>query len=475
MPVSIYINMNKSSGRCPFHKTDSITEFDALDPEARANPYPFYDWLRNDPKKEVYKVPHETDYYMLHRYEDVKNAFTDAENFSSKIIPTHTAPFFALMDGNDHKRIRSVVATVFTSKNLEQWEPVIRKVVSNATINLLNTKEAELFEVWANIIPLGTLTALFGLPHDINSLNQLHRDAIAINRALFVTGGTGERRSEEPSWGEKFAISFSIIGNAGKLLRLRKMLGSQGMKELHRMVRITDKTISTPRPNFKAIPSSVGPMLKLMVAFAEKLTAAQPLENSKNPLETFKFHITKGAVSFAEMMMAGAFILFAGYETTSSLLSNCFVHLARNPELFTELKNDPSKIELFMEESLRVYTPVGRFLRRTKKEVIINGQTIPKDAIVILMSGAANTDPDKFENGCEFDINRTNASQHLSFGKGSHFCIGAPLARMQVLMALNVLIAQTSAVHIVNENELIMVTDRDNGILRYEKVNVKIS
>ena len=203
-------------------------------------------------------------------------------------------------------------------------------------------------------------------------MKKLHNDAIAINRALFVTGGTGPRRSELPNWNEKFSISYALLMNSRKILRLRKLIGSKGMKELGKMIRISDKTLATPRPNFEAIPASIGPMLDLMVAFAERLVNDKSEQdvNGENPIATFNYYIKTGEVSFVEMIMAGAFILFAGYETTASLLSNCFVHLARHPDLFNELKDHTEKIELFVEESLRYYTPVGRFLRRTKLFVL---------------------------------------------------------------------------------------------------------
>ena len=451
--------MSSTKSKCPFHVIASIDRFDALDAEARSNPYPYYDWLRDDPERVVYKLPDEESYYVVHRYEDVKSVFADTDNFSSQVIPTAKSPFFVLMDGEDHKRIRSVISLVFSQKNVLKWEKRISEIIKSTTQEFINSETGDLFTLWANPIPLGTLAVLFGLDHDRNSLEKLHEDAIAINRALFVTGGTGPRRKATPTWREKFSI------------KLRRLIGKAGMKELRSMLRISDTSIATPRPNFDQIPKGIAPMLDLMIAFAEKLQEANTGERSEeNPLVVFNDHIDKGEVTFLEMVMAGAFILFAGYETTTSLLSNCFVHLARNKEIFHELKNHPEKVEGFMEESLRYYTPVGRFLRRAKKDVVVSGQIIPKDSIVIIMSGAANTDPEKFENGCVFDMNRQNSHQHLSFGKGAHFCIGAPLARMQVMLALKELISTSTDISIDETQKLEMVTDRDNGIFRYERI-----
>ncbi len=466
--------MKDTSKACPFHRYHSIKEFDALDPLARENPLPYYDWLRDDASRQVYKLPNETNFYVVHRYEDVKNIFSDAANFSNKIIPVEKSPFLALMDDTDHARIRSVIATIFTQKNISVWEPVIREIITEATGNLFSNTSVELFETWADPVPLGTLAALFGLNQSHKSIKKLHEDAIAINRALFVTGGTGPRRSNSPGASEKFHISWAIAKNSIKLFRLRKLIGSKGMNELSSMLRMHRNNLVVPRPDFKHVPGSIAPLLDLLLAFAEKLSAdIQPGDTAS--IAVFKQAIKKGEVTLVEMIMAGAFILFAGYETTSSLLSNCFVHLSRNRQLLLELKAHPAKIEDFIEESLRYYTPVGRFLRRTKKAITIADVIIPKDAIVIVLPGAANTDPEKFESGCAFDMERPNNKQHLSFGKGVHFCVGAPLARLQVTLALQSLIERASSISIDENYPLKMVTDRDNGILRFEKLYVKVS
>ena len=168
--------------------------------------------------------------------------------------------------------------------------------------------------------------------------------------------------------------------------------------------------------------------------------------------------------------MACAFIMFAGYETTSSLLSNCVNHLAFNPKEYKFLKENPSEIDHFIDEALRIYTPVGRFLRRANKDVHLSNQIIPKGSIVILMLGAANTDPSVFENPYQFNSKRKNQSQSLSFGKGVHFCSGMLLAKQQTRLALKQLIKETKSISVKENFSPVMVSDRDNGILRYEKL-----
>ena len=459
--------------KCPFHNTNSIKEFDALDEDARANPWPYYDWLRDDDSRGVYKLPQEDSFYLVHRYNDVKNILTDTVNFSSHVLPTVKSPFFALMDGDEHRRIRNVVASIFTPKNLHKWNQPLHNIILECTNQLAGSKQPELFKLWADAIPLSTLSLLFGLEGSNNSIAKLHRDAIAINRALFVTGGTGPRRKQTPELKEKFNITMALLQNTGKIYRLRKIIGARGMRELLTMIKPVNGDVAFPRPDFKSIPLAIAPMLDIMLTFATKLKSVKN-NNSDEPISIFKEAVDAGNVSFMEMVMAGTFILFAGYETTASLLSNSFVHLAKNPQTFQELKANPEKIENFMEESLRYYTPVGRFLRKTVNDVQIGGTVIPKNAIVLLMLGAANTDPEKFHEGCSFNSSRPNLQSHLSFGKGVHFCVGAPLARLQVMMALTELIAKFDSISIDESQPLKMVVDRDNGILRYEQVFVNV-
>ena len=457
--------------RCPFHSLPDITDFDALDFAARENPWPYYDWLRNIPDKPVYRLPQEENFFLVHRYEDVKTVFADTENFSSKIIPSERAAFPALMDGAEHDRIREVMTTIFHQKNILAHEPQILEVIKQATGNLVQKHPVELFDTWANVIPLATLSVLFGFETSPEFLQKLHRDSIAINRALFVTGGTGPRRSPEPAFSEKIKIAGTLLLNARKLNRIHRLAGRGSLRELLQMFRIRDKNIPLPRPDFEHIPAAVSPMLDLLLMFAGKLNEPATRNASIN---YFKSATRAGKVSFTEMMMTGAFIFFAGYETTSSLLSNSVVHLACNPDQFRELKTNPGLLDDFIEEALRFYTPVGRFLRRAKKDITVNGTLIPKDSIVILMSGAANTDPDKFSNGCAFDMHRENNRQHLSFGKGAHFCVGAPLARLQVTLSLRELLQQAKSMELVYPEKMKMVADRDNGILRYEKIYITV-
>lgn len=465
--------MPNSLNRCPFHtKVDGIMEFDMIDPRARENPFPYYDWLRQDESNRVYKLTHEESFYVVHKHEDVKKVLTNNTDFINKILPTQTSPFFALMDGEDHLRIRNIATHILNPKNELFSLYEIDRFICDQTKKLARKNYVELFREWANPIPLTTLCLIFGLDYNTESIDKLHSHAITINRALFVLGGTGPRRSDKPNFKEKITIAFSIIKNAGGIYRLYKVLGKGGFNEIKEMFGQKKSSFETPRPDFKQIPKAIFPLLDLMLLFASNLKSDAPKSQAISYLQA---SIASNKISFAEAIMACAFIMFAGYETTTSLLSNCVNHLAHNPQEFQDLKDNPDKIENFIDEALRIYTPVGRFLRRTNKDVQISNTLIPKGSIVILMLGAANTDPNVFENPYQFNQERKNQHQSLSFGKGVHFCSGMSLARHQIRVALEELIIQTTSISTKENYKPKMVTDRDNGILRYEKLYFNFS
>lgn len=132
-------------------------------------------------------------------------------------------------------------------------------------------------------------------------------------------------------------------------------------------------------------------------------------------------------------------LIIAGHETTVHLISNAVITLLTHPEQFARLKANPELMDTAIEEILRYNGPIhGTKPAYATEDVTLHGVTIPKGAAVIPLTGAANFDPDFFDNPDQFDISRT-PNQHLGFGKGIHYCLGAPLARMETKLALTTL------------------------------------
>ena len=129
----------------------------------------------------------------------------------------------------------------------------------------------------------------------------------------------------------------------------------------------------------------------------------------------------------------------AGFETASNLIGNALLVLAKYPDVQRQVRRNPKSIPKFIEEVLRLESPVQRIHRRTESETTIAGCRIPAQARIMLLLGSANRDPDQFEHPDEFRIDR-RPNDHLAFGKGIHFCIGAGLARLQARISIETLL-----------------------------------
>ncbi|MGO1181533.1 MAG: cytochrome P450 [Micrococcaceae bacterium] len=129
-------------------------------------------------------------------------------------------------------------------------------------------------------------------------------------------------------------------------------------------------------------------------------------------------------------------LIVTGMVAPSVFIGNMFVHLSRDPQLQDELRNDPEKIPAAVEEFLRLYNPYRGMARTARFDTEVGGQKILKDDPIALVYTAANRDPRVFENPDDFVLDRPNIRDHISFGRGTHSCPGAPLARIMLRVTL---------------------------------------
>jgi cytochrome P450/ferredoxin len=149
-------------------------------------------------------------------------------------------------------------------------------------------------------------------------------------------------------------------------------------------------------------------------------------------------------LDMAELLSILMQMLVAGNETTTSLIGSMMWQIASEPGLFDKIRNDLSLVPSMVEESLRIESPVQGLFRRTVSDFTIGEVTIPAGAKVLTLYGAANRDPERFTEPECFHAGRANVKQHLAFGYGIHFCIGAPLARREAQIALETLATRLS-------------------------------
>jgi cytochrome P450 len=158
-------------------------------------------------------------------------------------------------------------------------------------------------------------------------------------------------------------------------------------------------------------------------------------------------------LSEEELFSMVILLIIAGHETTVSLIGNATLALLQHPEPMAQLRHNPDLMPTAVEEFLRYDGPVERAMSRwATEEVEINGRILqPGDPIIVII-GAANRDPAYFDDPDRLDIER-NPTRHLAFGRGSHYCLGAPLARLEGEIALNTLLRRLPNLRLAVEPE----------------------
>ena len=148
---------------------------------------------------------------------------------------------------------------------------------------------------------------------------------------------------------------------------------------------------------------------------------------------------SSGGLSNHELLSLVPGLFLAGHETTANVMANALWHLLRVPERWQRLVRDPSSIPTVVEEILRLDTSVLGLWRNITADTQISGVEVPAGQRLYLTYWSGNRDEDRFPNAAEFEPGRVAGGLHLAFGRGIHYCIGAPLARLELRTALAIL------------------------------------
>jgi cytochrome P450 len=203
-------------------------------------------------------------------------------------------------------------------------------------------------------------------------------------------------------------------------------------------------SLTSPSPTVRVIPS-VWMFLRYLRQFFDTRR-----RDPQNDLTTALITAEEAGdkLSRDELLAMVFLLLIAGHETTVNLIGNGMLALLENPEAMDRLRENPVMIKTAVEELLRYTSPVLMSTERyAREDVTIHGVTIPRGEITLGVLGSANRDETVFHNPDELDITR-EPNRHLSFGQGIHFCLGAPLARLEAEIAINTLLGRTSALHL---------------------------
>jgi cytochrome P450 len=167
---------------------------------------------------------------------------------------------------------------------------------------------------------------------------------------------------------------------------------------------------------------------------------------------------SSGEISDMEIVDAARVITFGGLETTAALLGNVVWALLTHPDQFALVQRDPALIKIAIEEAFRWESPVQTCTRHVTQDTILRGVNLRAGDALQCMLGAANRDPDYFDEPDTFDIQRANAQEHLGFGTGKHFCIGSALARLEASIGLPLLFEYLPDLKLLNPD-----TDHPEG------------
>ena len=187
----------------------------------------------------------------------------------------------------------------------------------------------------------------------------------------------------------------------------------------------------------------------LLYEMARRLVAdrtAAPLDPAEDATSALLATRVDGA-PLPDEMIVGTIrqVLVVGIIAPTVLFGSVAVHLSRDQALQAELRGNPALIPAAMDEFLRLYTPYRGFARTATRDVTLHGRTIPAGEPVALVYASANRDDDVFEDGSSFRLNRPNMKDSLHFGRGTHMCVGAALARLQLVIGLEEMMARLPA------------------------------
>ncbi|WP_241982569.1 cytochrome P450 [Cryobacterium sp. HLT2-28] len=398
-----------AAGQCPVdHRSmSSVAPADhhGYEPFNMNDPFPAYAELRAE---QPVMFDERIGYYIVSRYDDVKAVFDDWQTFSSEnaqapVRKRSAAAVKIMNDGGftaysglsarippEHTRMRTIVQKEFTPRRYKALEPTIRENTARLLRQMLAHPDAtgDFLTDVAVDIPTITILGLLGVGPEMVPTYKKWSDS----RAAMTWGDLSDE--------EQIPHAHNLVDYWNECLRLVSDAHAHGGDNL------------------------VADLVKAQNAGAE--------------------------ISDHEIASVCYSLLFAGHETTTTLISNTIRVLLSHPDQWQTLVADPSRIPAAIDETLRYSPSIVGWRRKALRDTEIAGTPIPKGADILLLMGAANRDPGVFEEPEMFDLSRENARTHLSFGFGIHYCLGNMLAKMQDKIVLEETLKAVPNLRIVN-------------------------
>jgi cytochrome P450 len=339
--------------------------------------------------------------WHVFRYADVSTVLADPASYSSDLTGLFPSQEdfdlfqrgnFVRMDPPQHRKLRVLVSKAFTPRLVAGLEPRIAQV-TNALLDEVDGAEPwDLVDRLAYPLPVTVIAELLGVP-----------------------------AADQPTFRRWADAMFEDI----------------------------DPTVL---PDAELMESRAQPLREMNGYLLEHIRARRAA-----PRDDLISHLTVAEadgqrLTDEEMVGFVGLLLLAGHITTTLLLSNAVSCLDEFPEAAAAVRADRGLIPAAVEEVLRLRTPFSRLVRRTTREVALGGQAIPADRVMMLWVTSANRDAQHFPEPDRFDLHR-QPNAHVTFGHGIHFCLGAPLARLEAKVALGIMLDRFAELSVVDGAE----------------------
>ncbi|MEW1549669.1 cytochrome P450 [Streptomyces tsukubensis] len=380
--------------------------FEPWSPAFVADPYPAYERLRADGRvhwfgpTRQWLVPHYADVSALLRDRRLGRTYLHRfthEEFGRTAPPPEHEPFHTLNDNGildleapDHTRIRRLVTKAFTPRTVAALEPTVRRLAAELVAGLKKDGGGDLLADIAEPLPVAVIAEMLGIPEPDRYLLR--------------------------PW------SADICG----------------MFELN-------PSEETAR---KAVTASVE-----FSAYLRTLIAQRRTDPGEDLISALIAAYDEGdRLSEQEMISTCVLLLNAGHEATVNTTANGWWTLFRHPEQLAALRADHTLLPTAVEELMRFDTPLQMFERWVLDDIEIGGTVVPRGAELALLFGSANRDPERFDDPDRLDLSRTD-NPHITFGAGIHFCLGAPLARIELAASFGELLREAPTMRLAGEPE----------------------
>lgn len=382
-------------------------------PEGIADPYPLYDRLRelspvagyrDWPPGTVPGADEPVTAWALFRYDQVHAAARDSTTFSSRdpLQEASSAPSLMLVntDPPKHEVERKLVSQAFSPRRVKRLEGWLAGLVPSL-LDDLGAGDVDVMEFAAEV-PTRAMVRLLGLPDG---------DHVRFRR-----------------WANAFMLSSTLTPQE-RMASNEEMVATFATRLAEHTERLAQRP---PSGDEEDSGEDVEDAADLISALLRAEVDGQRL----TPEEIVRFCVT---------------LVVAGSETTTFLIGNLLHALARDPQVQKRVRADRSLLNIFIEETMRLDGPPQRLFRIATRDVEIDGKVIRAGDWVALFFGSANRDPAVFPDPGRLDLDRPNIRQQLSLGHGLHFCLGAALARLEVMSVLNAVLDRYSTITVTDD------------------------